>query len=104
MRPSYQNRTEASVPFDKTIRIPGELFKKLELYAAREGDRGTGLVVEGMLRVIDDRESDPNFMAAVILARPEVAAELAESQPELLEGIERSLTARVEEIRRLRNQ
>jgi len=65
MKPEFgRYRGDRTIPKEVvTARIPANLRAEVELIATMEGDTLSGLLVEGLTRVVEDRRSDPNYMA-----------------------------------------
>lgn len=63
MKPEFEvYRGDKSTRKDVTsVRLPAGLKGAAELIALGEGDSLTGLLIEGLARVVQDRRSDPNF-------------------------------------------
>lgn len=66
MKPEYEkyrgpDMTRLASP--SSVRIPEELVRAGELFARLEGDSFTGLIIEGLARVVEDRMGDPAYMA-----------------------------------------
>lgn len=63
------------------VLIPEDLYERLTAYAGAEGDNLSGLIVEGAVRVDQDRKSDPDYFerhaANIERRKREIRAELA---------------------------
>ena len=90
MKPKYeQYRANGRGSDFRGFRLPTELYGHIERLAAIEGDSVTGLVVEGLVRVIEDRVS-PESLASTTAA--------------LRQGAETQIAALQEWAERLRGQ
>ena len=68
MRPEYEAKLEAfnNGPLQTTaVRLQRPLLQELGLHAEAEDDRISGLIREGIMRVIEDRRNDPDHMAMI---------------------------------------
>ncbi len=68
MRPKFEKRYENEMLIDQTmltttVRMPELWAKKVGLFAKFESDRSADLLREAVMRLIDDREGDPEYMA-----------------------------------------
>ena len=62
MKPEYESyRGDVNGAMPTSVKLPPELQDKLRLIANIEGDSVAGLLVEGAARVLQDRQSDPDF-------------------------------------------
>lgn len=67
MKPQYEQYRSGrkDVKEQTSAKLPPEIKAEAELIAAVEDDSLTGLIIEGLVRVIDDRKQDPNFIANI---------------------------------------
>ena len=80
MKPQYeQYRTKGNKQHTnlKGFRLPVALYGQLESLAAIEGDSVTGLVIEGIARVIEDRANPANLAASAETIREDAEAQIA---------------------------
>lgn len=79
MRPGYKDRYEQYPKPQVTtaIRVSDSLKQEIEVYAEAEGDTLTGLIREGILRVLDDRRQDSNYLKNLSTQGVNTLSELA---------------------------
>ncbi|MBP9738892.1 hypothetical protein KBD20_04340 [Candidatus Saccharibacteria bacterium] len=70
MRPEFEKyRGNGRVKKEMTaVRVPVDMRNEAELVALVEGDNLTGLMIEGLARVLEDRRSDASFTAKLSAA------------------------------------
>ncbi len=78
MKPEFEKyRGERKTPKEITAaRLPADLKAEAELIAAAEDDSLTGLLIEGIARVIEDRRSDPDYSSSIRLSLEAQAQDL----------------------------
>ena len=64
MKPEFQAH-KVNLGKPSSIRLPEDLKARLEIIAGVEGGGVAGLLIEGAVRVIQDRASDPSFQQQV---------------------------------------
>jgi hypothetical protein len=75
MKPDFEKFRTKSSGNPASVRIPDELQKIAELIANVEDDSLSGIIIEGLARVIDDRRSNPSYMQSLLEAREAVLIE-----------------------------
>lgn len=91
MRPGYEERIRSykgGSTKTTTIRVPKRVMEELNLYAQNEGDAEAGLIREGLLRVIDDRRNDAEYMAAI---NPDILVNLQGAAQERVDHLQAEL-------------
>ena len=79
MKPEFESyRAGAKAGTPTSIKLPPELQRKLGLVADVEKDSLTGLLIEGAVRVLQDRQNDPEFPAQVESHMQDLQATLGE--------------------------
>jgi len=69
MKPEFsQYRTKLSER-PTSVRLPQELSQAIELIAALENDSISGIMIEGLARVVNDRRSDPEYVQSLLQAQ-----------------------------------
>ena len=69
MKPEFnQYRTKLSER-PTSVRLPQELSQAIELIAALENDSLSGIMIEGLARVVNDRRSDPEYVQSLLQAQ-----------------------------------
>lgn len=66
MKPEFEKFRTKSSGNPNSVRVPDELLNAIELIAKIEDDSFSGLVIEGLVRVLDDRRNDPTYMQSLI--------------------------------------
>jgi hypothetical protein len=73
-----------------SFRVPVTLKTEVELVALAESDTISGLMIEGLARVLEDRKSDPNYTLGLRKAAESQVLELEDQLSiarSLLEGL-----------------
>lgn len=69
MKPEFnQYRTKLSER-PTSVRLPQELSQAIELIAALENDSLSGIMIEGLARVVNDRRSDSEYVQSLLQAQ-----------------------------------
>lgn len=84
MKPQYeQYRSGRKDAKESTsAKLPPEIKAEAELIAAAEDDSLTGLIIEGLVRVIQDRKQDPDFIASI---RETISNQVDDLEEQLME-------------------
>ncbi len=99
MRPEYGERIKTEFKDGSggfrtsTFRVTRTMFNELNIYADHEQDSVSNLLREGIMRVIDDRRDDGNYMAGIdpdkfgsLYADARAKAEELQSQLEIVQA------------------
>jgi len=66
MKPEYEIYRRRGEPFTPvSLKMPEGLKEQLDLIVSLEGDTITGIMIEGIARVIEDRRDDPEIQAKI---------------------------------------
>jgi hypothetical protein len=87
MKPQYeQYRAHGKGSEHRGFRLPNALYSHIERLAEIEGDSVTGLIIEGLARVLEDRLSPENLASTASAIRGQAEQEIAAMQ-ELAEQV-----------------
>lgn len=108
MEDSYRERLGAAQMMcgnmrTTTIRASGQHFAILEVFADNEGSKPSELIREAILRIIDSREQDDKYMAALSPESKKKLAEIAEESYIALGGLDKEI-GRLNKLRNLENR
>lgn len=86
MRPDFAERVPKGGRTQQVgVSVPEPWVGELKRYADIEGDSVNGLIREGIMRVLDDRNADPRYAQAIATAAEveSLEAQLADAQTRL---------------------
>lgn len=68
------------------VLVPGTLHSALEFIANSEGDSFSGMVLEGLGRVFEDRKTDPEFTTKFLASLDEQAKSIEQTRQQFLDS------------------
>lgn len=108
MHPDYESRRPGRARRGEgseqpiTARVPADLLKAVDLIAEAEDDNRTGIVLEGLMRVVDNRKEDESYVNRIVSGQNakilRLQAELEDSKAVIAEFLTPSDSSNVPDL------